>query len=145
MAKPRYHMLASATVAQVLAVGTRGRPRWLASLLGGFFIDADHLIDYAIRRVWPSRRVLVLPIHSWEFAKGLGLLAVVRRRPWLTALAASFAVHLLMDQFSSSTGHPMRYFIGYRLARRFDPSLFSSKPREDDWITAPIHRIWRWF
>lgn len=138
-------MLASATVAQVLAIGTRGRPRWLASLLGGFFIDVDHLVDYAIRRVRPSRRILVLPIHSWEIVSVLSVLAFVCRRPWLTALVVSFAVHLLMDQFSSSTGHPLRYLLGYRLARGFDARLFSSEPREDDWIKAPIHRIWKWF
>lgn len=145
MPKPRYHMLASAAVAQVLANGSHESSRWFASLLGGFFIDVDHVVDYVIRRVWPSRRILVLPIHSWEFATGLGLLAVFRRRPWLTTLAVSFAVHLLMDQFSSSTGHPLRYLLGYRLARGFDARLFSSEPREDDWIKAPIHRIWRWF
>lgn len=145
MARPRYHLLASVTVAQVLAFGRPSRPRWLASLAGGFFVDVDHLVDYAIRRLWPSRRILVLPIHCWEIAAGLTILALIRRRSWLTTLVVSFAVHLLIDQLSSSTANPLRYSIGYRLYRGFDAGLFSSEPREDDWIKAPIHRIWRWF
>ena len=145
MARPRYHLLTSLTIARVLAFGSPSRPNWLDSLAGGFFVDIDHLVDYAIRRLWPSRRILILPIHSWEVATGLTVLALVRRRSWLTALVVSFAAHLLIDQFSSSSAHPLRYLIVYRLVRGFSADLFSSVTREDDWIKAPLHRIWRWF
>ena len=145
MARPRYHLLASLAVARVLARYSHGRPRWLASLAGGFFVDVDHLVDYAVRRLWPSRRILILPMHSWEVVTGLAILALFSRRSWLTALVASFAVHLLIDQCSSSTAHPLRYLIGYRMIRAFDAAIFSAETREDDWIKAPIHRIWRWF
>ncbi len=151
MARPRYHLLTSTAVALLASAGTKSRFVWPASLAAGFFIDLDHFVDYLVRRVKPSARVIILPVHSWELATILAGLAIVLRRRWLTAGALAYVVHLFIDQaglfndrLNSDKSHPLRYLLLYRVARGFSADLFH--PDSDaDWLSTPARSLWRWF
>ncbi len=151
MARPRYHLMTSTAVALLVSVGAKSRLVWPASLAAGFFIDLDHFVDYLVRRVKPSARVIILPAHSWELATVLAGLAIATRWRWLVASALAYITHLFIDQaglfndqFSSDESHPLRYLLLYRVARGFSAGLFHLD-NDAEWLSTPARSLWRWF
>ena len=105
----------------------------IAGLLGGFFIDLDHVIEYllvfgpqfSLEQFLAGRQFLVssqifLVFHAWEYAFLLGILALIIKKRWplaavfILALAFSGVVHLASD--SVINDYPLRnYSVIYRV------------------------------
>jgi len=111
------------------------------ALLTGFFIDADHLIDYFIYRGWKfnlkeflsgkcfdySGKVYVF-FHAFEYI----LVLVVAGLIWpifnwiFFTLALSLLFHLLFDTFSNKPKWPT-YFLSFRIYHHFNHKDFDFK------------------
>lgn len=121
---------------------------WLllpASLLFGFFIDADHLFDYfrffgvkfnpkkffdTKNYMEPSNKIFVL-LHGWEYIFifwFIGKFIAIPGLQW--AMLLSYFGHLLWDNFSFKH-HPLAYFISYRLFHKFGVRCFEEKDIEN--------------
>lgn len=98
----------------------------------GVFIDLDHIIDYW--REHPFRMDLehffvtcedyglnraYLIMHSVEWVVPLGLLVYYTRSPWITGLAAGWAVHMVFDIIGNYTNN-WTYFLTFRAIVGFD-------------------------
>ena len=101
-------------------------------VLSGFFIDADHLIDYLLGHGFSFDLFKFLSgqgyaevgtahlfFHAWEW---LPVLLVVG---WLTKkhyffypLALGLVLHLTLDQFTNPVG-PLSYFMTFRVITHF--------------------------
>ena len=110
----------------------------LPALAVGFFVDADHLIDYFLHfgpkfvlqdflnvttYMGGSEKVYIL-FHGWEWLVILFLAGKYLENKWkiknlpLVLILAYFA-HLIWDQYTASP-HPLGYFFTFRLLNRFD-------------------------
>lgn len=108
----------------------------IAGLMGGFFIDLDHVLEYFLvfgphfnlalfleGRQFLTSGLMHLFFHAWEYVPGLLLLAFgLRRRPvvagFIVALAFSGFIHLLSD--SVINNYPIRnYSLYYRYRMGF--------------------------
>lgn len=112
------------------------------ALVSGFFIDADHLIDYCIytklRRFnlaeftaaeyFDHMGKVYIFAHGYEFVIIAAILGkVFPTYGWLFfALALSHIFHLLYDTISNKPIWPT-YFLIYRIAKNFDHSAFDFK------------------
>lgn len=141
MARPRIHGL----TALLAVVALRDRLTWaerLAVLAGGVLVDADHLVDYGLRRWAPARAWLVLPLHGWEYVAGLALLARQRRRGFAGALALGLALHLTIDHLTNRPDHPALYSVLFRLYNGFSGARLRFRTGDGRWMGQPW---WQWF
>lgn len=110
---------------------------WTASLvyaaaviLGGIFIDLDHLIDYALyfgarfdlqdflgSSALASGKIYLF-LHSWEIVLILFLMGLAARTAPLLALSLGMAGHLIVDQVQIK--NPRAYFLVYRMLKKFN-------------------------
>lgn len=105
---------------------------FLAALLGGFFIDSDHIFDcfiyfgkISLRKVlvFPYRRAekVYLLLHSWELIIITGFFVFWQQALFWQVFVFSWAMHLLVDNIDQlkkkRLGH---YFFIYRLVNRFE-------------------------
>ena len=116
-------------------------------MIGGFLIDADHIIDqlWSIsqnaplveqppvgqrdgERSWITRYVrrrklvrLPLVFHSYELLIAVVVLAAVTRTPFLAGLVVGYAMHILLDflRHRHEFRSPFFYLILFRLTRGF--------------------------
>jgi len=100
----------------------------LIFLLGGIFIDLDHLLDYffyksefSLRDFFgnvylDSGKVYVL-LHSWELNILILMAAVIFKSYGLFVLFLSMSLHLIID--NAQRKNPMFYLISYRIAKEF--------------------------
>lgn len=116
---------------------------FIGALLGGFFIDADHLFDHWIvlgfkkfkvkdflagKSFKKSKKIYVI-LHGWEYPLLLSFLtySYVQNKA-LAAFIISFAVsqlfHLIIDTFTNHVTAP-GYSIVYRLLQNFDQDKIS--------------------
>lgn len=122
------------------------RPEWglIAGLIGGFFIDLDHVLEYFLVFGWHFNLGLFLDgrqflesglirifFHAWEYAPIFFLLAWLFRRKitimtFFTALAVSGIVHLTSDSIINN--YPI---YNYSLIYRYQ-SDFSAKQLLND-------------
>ena len=130
--KPTAHLAASAVASTSLYFFTKSMPIAGASLIAGFLVDIDHLIDYFreygfrtdirefLRIFYETRfRKLYLVFHSWELIFTLLLLAWLSgRNEVLFGLSAGVLQHLILDQFANGVT-PWGYFFTYRVIKRF--------------------------
>lgn len=113
--------------------------------LFGFFIDADHLVDYfsysglnfnlqnffnTKSYMIPSGKIYV-PLHGWEFAivfwlisRWIGKKKKINGPEW--AISLPFLAHLLIDNFTF-VHHPLAYSLLFRLLNGFDIVAFHSR------------------
>lgn len=120
-------------------VGYYFKRPWLGialGILGGFFIDLDHVLEYWL--VFPEKFQLLyffqgrqflysekayLWFHAWEYLPLLGLAAYLFRKKTLVkvaliSLAFSGSVHLLTDSLINQL--PLKYYsLGYRASQDF--------------------------
>jgi hypothetical protein len=141
MARPRVHAAAA-----VVALGLiHGRVRWadrLAFWAGSVLVDADHLVDYALRRAG-QRQYLVLPLHGWEYVVVLALLpgpAGLSR--FARGVALGLLFHLIIDQMTNEPGHPALYSLVYRVYHRFAGERLGFHNGDGSWVHQ---RWWEWF
>ncbi|MCX6812240.1 MAG: hypothetical protein NTW79_01265 [Candidatus Berkelbacteria bacterium] len=124
------------SVAIGLVVGKLTGNFWAVPLAiaSGFFLDADHLIDYFIHRGWKfnindffsgkhfddSGKVYVF-FHGFEFAIILIVLSLIfPNLGWLFfSLGFANLFHLFYDTFCNGAVWPT-YFLTFRIAKNFD-------------------------
>lgn len=121
------------------AYAATGSPELAAGcVLGGFFIDVDHYVDYVVfegqwRRPGPRNflkyyfshkpRRLVLPLHSFELMTILAGIALATGQPLLWGYLIGAAMHLLLDVIVNGDCVLLRpvafYSFIYRAMQRF--------------------------
>lgn len=123
-----------------------GNP-WLISisLLTGFFIDLDHLLDYFATQISAGRKLsfsprtflqvgsyigrtekIYVPLHGWEYVMifwFLGRLIGVTGLEW--AISLPYFFHLLWDSITVRP-RPLAYFLAYRLLNGFAAKNFDN-------------------
>ena len=126
--KAKHHFWSSLAAGGALYWASGSGAALAGAMLGGFFIDADHVIDHwlAVRhgapytrktrgpspssesglRAWAARylrrrKLVRLPLifHSYELLIALAVLTVMIRAPFLTGLCAGYALHLALDLY----------------------------------------------
>jgi hypothetical protein len=145
LARPRYHLLASAALGGAYWAATGDRRTLAAPIVSGFLIDFDHFVDYALSRTPIGEGTMVLPLHGWEFLPGWVLLD--RALGLRGALVAGYAAHLGIDQLFNEKRSGWAYLISWRAGRRFrsdtlgplDPAL------RHRWRKASLAGLVRWF
>ena len=147
--KAKHHFWSSLAAGGALYYVTGSSAALAGSMLGGFLIDGDHLIDqlWSIYRQAPyldsapasnrgsrtarsqviqhlrRRKLVRLPLifHSYELLAALVILAVSVRTPFLIGLLAGYALHLLLDlvRHHHEFRSPLFYLLSYRMAQGF--------------------------
>jgi hypothetical protein len=131
---------------------------------GGFFIDADHYLDYLLfegqwRRPKPSSFLsyyftekvtrLVLPLHSYELMALLTVVAVRWQSQLLIGYLIGAAMHLAFD-IAINGDYTLRrpflfYLFSYRASQGFSAhSLLDSSPLKPGTGTRPYREFFAW-
>lgn len=128
-------------------------PAFVAALLGGIYIDADHLFDYYLAfgfnfnlsyflnsyQFSVSRKIYV-PFHAWEWVILLLVLIVILERRYyrhrakvlkyllsfFLALTLGIYSHLIIDTVTNDTTLP-GYSIIYRVINNFNTDKISNE------------------
>ena len=145
MARPRYHLLASAALGGAYWAATGDRRALAAPLVSGFLIDVDHFVDYALSRRPGGEGTMVLPLHGWEYLPAWVL--VDRSLGLRGALLAGYVAHLGIDQIYNEKRSPLAYLISWRASKRFrSDTLGSEDPnKRHRWRRASLLGLLRWF
>ncbi|MBN2108110.1 MAG: hypothetical protein JW832_11860 [Deltaproteobacteria bacterium] len=128
----RYHVAASIIASAGTYVLSESATMAAVTLFSGIFIDADHLIDYAVmnRPPYSIRRLfdtyykkkmthILLILHSWELIGILALIAMASNwEPFSTGLLIGMGHHMLLDQIFNHP-YPLGYFLTFRIFSRF--------------------------
>ncbi|MBI1862795.1 hypothetical protein HYS00_01605 [Candidatus Microgenomates bacterium] len=111
---------------------------FLGALLGGFFVDVDHLIDYVFAFglhfdlgnflsgvMFDKLQKIYVFFHAWEWVILLGIIAVHVKKPairyFLMALMLGLLSHLIYDTIYNHI-YFFGYSIIYRIMHNFDMS-----------------------
>lgn len=145
---PGGHLVTTAIASGVVLAATGSVPLAAGTVLGGFFIDVDHMVDYVLverrRELTPAAflryytlgrvRRVVLALHSYELFLALAVLAWWLDSAWLAGYLVGGAMHLGLDIVFNGRLTPKNIFAFYSFAFRwahgFDAqALFGSEPR----------------
>lgn len=118
-----------------------------AALMGGFFIDLDHLIDYLLAfgfkfnlayflkgyQFLKTDKIYVL-FHSWELVIFLffaifffiNFKNLITLRTLLLSFSLSLLFHLIVDVFTNNM-KPQSYFLYYRIKNKFELKALVTK------------------
>ncbi len=120
------------------------------ALLGGFFVDIDHFIDYCLAfgfkwnwfyfkndfQVLKSGKIYFL-FHAWEFVLILTLLAFLFKNKCVKTIFFSLALglffHLWTDVVIDQVS-PKAYFLTYRIVNNFDNKAISSPKNYEKYL-----------
>ena len=146
MARPRTHLVVSCALGFMLWRRTGKLLAAFAPLLGGFLVDADHLIDYGLYQRRGGGRPIYLLLHGWEYAPLLWWFERGHRHTTGGGVTLGFVSHLLIDQMTNGVSGPWHYFLIFRALHGFSRSLWrrSSSP-PSDWRRVPLRKAWHWF
>ena len=144
--KPRHHFWSSLAAGGALYWATGSSASLAGAMMGGFLIDADHIIDqlWSIRHGAPLRRpvgepadglkaagtrawlidrlrprkLLRLPLifHSYELIAAMAVLTLSLHTPFLIGLLSGYALHLSLDVIRHH--HEFRSPLFYMLSYR---------------------------
>jgi hypothetical protein len=147
--KAKHHFWSSMAVGGVLYLSTQSVSAFAGTMVGGFLIDADHVVDQLwsiyhgaphtrkvsalasgekdfrgwIARYIHRRKLTRLPLifHSYELMTILFVCSLIWRTPFLTGLLVGYVLHLLLDLFKhhNEFRSPFFYFLFFRMARGF--------------------------
>jgi hypothetical protein len=147
--KAKHHFWSSLAVGGMMYLSTESVAAFTGTMLGGFFIDADHLIDQLwsiyngaphtknssslaaqqkgflgwLARYLHRRKLTRLPLvfHSYELMAALFLIALLLRTPFLAGLFVGYLLHLALDicRHYKEFRSPFFYSISYRLIHGF--------------------------
>src|SRR5712691_344546 len=131
---PGGHLVTTAVAAGVGLAATGSVPFAAGIVVGGFFIDVDHAVDYLIVE---RRRELTPAAFLRYYTEGRARRAVLAwwlDSAWLAGYLAGGAMHLVLDIVFNGRFTPRNIFafysFGFRLAHGFDAeTLFGSEPR----------------
>lgn len=108
----------------------------LGGLLGGFFVDLDHLIDYTFvyglnfnlhlflsGEMFVQMRKIHILFHGWEYIAAMWLIAYktknLKLRYFMLSTLLGLFSHLVFDMYSNNV-HFFGYSILYRIVYNFD-------------------------
>jgi hypothetical protein len=113
----------------------------------GLLIDADHFYDLLrYQHGSGARGRVVLPLHGWEFLALLWLIDRAVGRQLAGGLVLGYLGHLLVDQVTNTTTHPLTYFLTFRWLRGFPSTLFNQPDETQvDWMQQSVFGVWRHF
>ena len=144
--KAKHHFWSSLALGGALYWATRSVEAPAGAMIGGFLIDADHLIDQfwsikygaPFRRElsggkgaspsWPvklfrPRKLLRLPLvlHSYELLAVISVFTLTLRTPFLFGLSSGYVLHIALDlmRHHHEFLSPLFYLFSYRLTRGF--------------------------
>ena len=145
--KAKHHFWSSLAAGGALYWATGSSAALAGTMLGGFAIDADHVVDqwWSVRRgaalakaaseadagsepSWAARyfrrrKLLRLPLifHSYELLVLLIVLTARAGTPFLIGLLSGYALHLALDlaRHHHEFVSPLFYSLSYRLTRGF--------------------------
>ncbi|MFY9611813.1 MAG: hypothetical protein WAU45_24770 [Blastocatellia bacterium] len=147
--KAKHHFWSSLAAGGALYWATGSSAALAGAMLGGFAIDADHVVDqwWSIRRgaalssgkaagdatargeasrvhrYFQRRKLVRLPLifHSYELLVVLIVLAASAGTPFLVGLLSGYVLHLALDlaRHHHEFVSPLFYSLSYRLARGF--------------------------
>jgi membrane-bound metal-dependent hydrolase YbcI (DUF457 family) len=147
--KAKHHFWSSLAAGGALYWATGSSAALAGTMLGGFAIDADHIIDqvWSIRHKAPLRRkqsaehrpgngartswlnflrprkLLRLPLifHSYELLAVIAVLALSWRTPFLLGLLSGYVLHIALDMIRHyhEFRSPLFYSLWYRLTQNF--------------------------
>jgi len=135
--QPLNHLVLSAGIAGISYAVTGSPPITISTLSIGFFMDVDHLFDYAYYLYKERRqqqqikegqfgsnmrdrtRKTFIFLHSYELLIPIWLICLIfftiPPAIWLTI---SFLAHLILDNISNHP-HQLGYFLIFRIAKGF--------------------------
>ncbi|MEK6303302.1 MAG: hypothetical protein AABO41_21540 [Acidobacteriota bacterium] len=147
--KAKHHFWSSLAAGGALYWATGSAAAFGGAMLGGFAIDADHVLDqlWSIRkgaeavpresggrrvqslyaRYFRRRKLVRLPLifHSYELLAVIAAVTLSHPTPFLVGLFSGYVLHLTLDiirhyhEFRS----PLFYLLAYRLSRGFRRDL----------------------
>lgn len=146
--KAKHHFWSSLAAGGALYWATGSSAALAGSMVGGFLIDADHIIDQlwsighgapfrkpgraedrgnsTLRRlvnVFRPRKLVRLPLifHSYELLAMITVLTLSLRTPFLIGLLFGYVLHLSLDMMRHhhEFRSPLFYLLSYRLTHRF--------------------------
>jgi len=146
--KAKHHFWSSLAAGGALYWATGSGAAFVGSMLGGFFIDSDHVVDQLwsiskgasqanspdsnqssggarlrIADLWKRRKLVRLPLifHSYELLALLIAVAVWLRTPFMIGLSSGYALHIALDliRHYHEFRSPFFYLILFRLSHRF--------------------------
>jgi hypothetical protein len=143
--KPKHHFWSSLAAGGALYWATGSSAALGGAMLGGFAIDADHVLDqlWSIRkgaevvspksggrpalslyaRYFRRRKLVRLPLlfHSYELLAVLIALISMFHTSFLIGLLSGYVLHLSMDvmRHHHEFASPLFYSLSYRMARGF--------------------------
>jgi hypothetical protein len=142
--KPKHHFWSSLAAGSALYWATGSSAALGGAMLGGFAIDADHIIDqlwsmrhrapfrressYSHKTYWLEnylrpRKLLRLPLifHSYELLALVAVVTLTLRTPFLVGLLSGYALHLSLDviRHHHEFRSPFFYLTAYRFAHKF--------------------------
>ena len=147
--KAKHHFWSSLVAGGALYFATGSNWSFTGAMLGGFLIDADHVIDQwwtitreapllnravvkpvdksnmqgLVRQYFRRRKLLrlILILHSYELFFILGVCSFIYKTPFLIGLSCGYALHLALDlwRHHHEFTSPLFYFLFYRALHRF--------------------------
>jgi hypothetical protein len=146
--KAKHHFWSSLVMGSALYWATGSSVAFAGSMLGGFFIDSDHIIDQLwsiskgaplvgksasnkpgnsapgwVARLFARRKLVRLPLvfHSFELLAALIILTAYLRTPFLIGLASGYALHISLDlvRHYHEFRSPFFYLLLYRSSQGF--------------------------
>jgi hypothetical protein len=147
MARPAVHLIVSTGLATLQWIRTGRLAPAVAPLITGFLIDADHFYDLVrYQHRGGARGRVVLPLHGWEYLALLWLIDRTVGRRLAGGLVLGYLGHLLVDQVTNTTTHPLTYFLTFRWLRGFPSALFNHPDETQvDWMQQSVFGLWRHF
>ncbi len=146
MARPAVHLATTSALAAVQWIRTGRIAPAIAPFLTGFFIDGDHFYEFIRFRLTgrKDQKMVVLPLHGWEYAIALLVVERVFGRRLAHGLLLGYLLHLGIDQVTNTTTHPLTYFFSFRWRRGFPSTLFNHEGESNiDWLTGSLFDLWR--
>lgn len=145
--RPQRHIIASTFSGIAIWVIGRNLPAGIILFLGGVMPDIDHVVEFIIHRgiggisvkkVYeafspehdPLFDKLYLFAHSIELVIILWLAAVFINNIYLIALAAGYALHLIMDVGGNHLSRYFYFFI-WRMHKKFEVNKLFKKEVND--------------
>lgn len=147
--KAKHHFWSSVAAGSALYWATGSGTALIGTMVGGFLIDLDHLLDQAWsikhgaryrkataqrlsgKEAMPNwfvdflrpRQLLRLPLvfHSYELLAIMGVIAFEVRTPFWFGILLGYALHISLDLFRHHRefSSPLFYFVSFRLLRGF--------------------------
>src|SRR5262245_2185144 len=145
--KAKHHFISSLAAGSLLFWITGSEQALAGAMIGGFFIDVDHIIDqiWSVYKNAPfmisraekpdagfrglfdtylrRRKLIRLPLilHSYELMLVLTILALTAQTPFLVGLIVGYVLHIVLDlwRHNHEFNSPLFYGLFYRMFHGF--------------------------